>query len=93
MNQALQEAVNPGTEGLHRGGYLYKVHDKVMQIRNNYEKKVFNGDIGVVEQADTEERTVTVNCDPQRDGHTPQYHAAGTAPKSTDGRTAAKGTF
>ena len=63
LNQALQEAVNPGTEGLRRGGYLYKVHDKVMQIRNNYEKEVFNGDIGVIEQADLEERTVTVSFD------------------------------
>ena len=63
LNQALQEAVNPGTEGLRRGGYLYKVHDKVMQIRNNYEKEVFNGDIGVIEQVDLEERTVTVSFD------------------------------
>ena len=37
--------------------------DKVMQIRNNYEKEVFNGDIGVVEAADREERELKVRFD------------------------------
>jgi len=63
LNQALQEALNPGTEGLRRGGVLYKIRDKVMQIRNNYDKEVFNGDIGVVESVDLEERELTVRFD------------------------------
>ena len=66
LNQALQEAVNPGTYGLRRGGYIYKEHDKVMQIRNNYDKEVFNGDIGIVEAVDLEDRNLTVNFDGRR---------------------------
>ncbi len=63
LNQALQEAVNPGGEGLRRGGFLFKAHDKVMQIRNNYDKEVFNGDIGTVESVDLENRELTVLFD------------------------------
>lgn len=63
LNALLQENINPGNSGLKRGGTLYKVNDKVMQIRNNYDKEVFNGDIGVVANVDTEERTLTVIFD------------------------------
>ena len=63
LNQALQQALNPGEIGLRRGGYLFKVRDKVMQIRNNYDKEVFNGDIGVIESVDLEERELTVRFD------------------------------
>ena len=63
LNQALQESINPGTVGLRRGGYLFKASDKVMQIRNNYDKEVFNGDIGVIESVDMEERALLVNFD------------------------------
>ena len=63
LNQALQQALNPGEEGLRRGGYLFKIRDKVMQIRNNYDKEVFNGDIGIVESVDLEERELTVRFD------------------------------
>ena len=63
LNQVLQEAVNPGGAGLRRGGVEYRVHDKVMQIRNNYDKEVFNGDIGVVSSVDQEERELTVDFD------------------------------
>ena len=63
LNQVLQGAVNPGDLGLKRGGTMFKPHDKVMQIRNNYDKEVFNGDIGVVEDVDLEERALSVNFD------------------------------
>ncbi len=63
LNRQLQEAVNPGEEGLRRGGYLFRTGDKVMQIRNNYEKEVFNGDIGTVELADIEDLTLRVRFD------------------------------
>jgi exodeoxyribonuclease V alpha subunit len=63
LNQLLQSALNPYPEGLHRGGYIYKPNDKVMQIRNNYDKEVFNGDIGVVETVDMEERELMVRFD------------------------------
>ena len=63
LNQALQEAVNPGGSGLKRSGYLYRAGDKVMQIRNNYDKEVFNGDIGFIQSIDMEEKTLTVSFD------------------------------
>ena len=61
LNQIIQEAVNPGETGFRRGGMQFKVRDKVMQIRNNYDKEVFNGDIGIVESIDPENRELTVN--------------------------------
>ena len=61
LNQMIQEAVNPGEAGFRRGGVQFRARDKVMQIRNNYEKEVFNGDIGIVESTDPEERELTVN--------------------------------
>ncbi|MBQ3371812.1 MAG: ATP-dependent RecD-like DNA helicase [Oscillospiraceae bacterium] len=61
LNQMIQEAVNPGETGFRRGGVQFRTRDKVMQIRNNYEKEVFNGDIGIVESTDPEERELTVN--------------------------------
>ena len=63
LNQILQQTLNPGETGLKRGGYIFRVRDKVMQIRNNYDKEVFNGDIGVVESVDLEERELAVNFD------------------------------
>ena len=71
LNQLLQAAVNPpvkdfkGNPGpeLHRGGYTFRTGDKVMQIKNNYDKEVFNGDIGTIEKIDPEDRTLTVRFD------------------------------
>ncbi len=63
LNQILQEAVNPGALALHRGGYEYRQNDKVMQIRNNYDKEIFNGDIGVICSVDREDRSVKVDFD------------------------------
>ena len=63
LNMLIQAAVNPEGEGLRRGGILYRTRDKVMQIRNNYDKEVFNGDIGIITAVDTEERALTVNFD------------------------------
>ena len=63
LNQVLQEAMNHTTECLRRGGIQFRLHDKVMQIRNNYDKEVFNGDIGVISEVDLEDRKLTVNYD------------------------------
>ena len=63
LNQLLQEAVNGGSVGLRRGGMEYRPHDKVMQIRNNYDKEVFNGDIGVIESVNLEDRELLVRFD------------------------------
>lgn len=71
LNQLLQAAVNPPVppprDGepaeLRRGGYLFRPGDKVMQIKNNYDKEVFNGDIGVIDSLDPAERTLTIRFD------------------------------
>ena len=60
LNQVLQEAMNPSKIFLRRGGTQYRLNDKVMQIRNDYEKEVFNGDIGTITKVDMEERELTV---------------------------------
>jgi exodeoxyribonuclease V alpha subunit len=51
LNVELQKALNPGSASqpaVERFGYTYRIGDKVMQIENDYEKEVFNGDIGFV---------------------------------------------
>lgn len=63
LNLALQEALNPQGDGLRRSGFIFRRDDKVMQIRNNYDKEVFNGDIGIIESVDLQNRTLKVNFD------------------------------
>ncbi len=63
LNIELQNALNPTGLSLTRGGYTFRQGDKVMQIRNNYDKNVFNGDIGYITAVDTNERTLTVTFD------------------------------
>ena len=63
LNQVLQEAMNPEGPSLRRGGTCYRIRDKVMQIRNDYDKEVFNGDIGAIVKVDLEERELTVDFD------------------------------
>ena len=46
LNLRLQTALNPGSGGIVRGSRNFRINDKVMQIRNNYDKEVYNGDIG-----------------------------------------------
>ena len=61
LNLALQQALNPEGEALRRSGLAFRMGDKVMQLRNNYDKEVFNGDIGTVSAVDVQERTLLVN--------------------------------
>lgn len=63
LNMALQEALNPQGEGLRRSGFVFRANDKVMQIRNNYDKEVFNGDMGIIESVDLQDRSLKVNFD------------------------------
>ena len=63
LNQLLQAAFNPEGLSLKRAGINYRVNDRVMQIRNNYEKSVFNGDIGFVSKVNSEDNELTVNFD------------------------------
>lgn len=61
LNLALQEALNPAGEGLRRSGFVYRQGDRVMQVKNNYDKEVFNGDIGRIETVNPGERTLKVD--------------------------------
>jgi exodeoxyribonuclease V alpha subunit len=63
LNESLQDALNPSGFEIIRGGRRYRTADKVMQIRNNYDKNIFNGDIGVISSIDSENQIVTVNVD------------------------------
>jgi exodeoxyribonuclease V alpha subunit len=63
LNRRLQEVLNPGEGGVARGDRLFRVGDKVMQVRNNYDKDVFNGDIGRIASISNEERALTVRID------------------------------
>jgi exodeoxyribonuclease V alpha subunit len=60
LNQLMRDALNPGGKTLKYGHHEYKINDKVMQIRNNYDKEVFNGDIGNIKEIDTEEQVIRV---------------------------------
>ncbi|MBR0147449.1 MAG: ATP-dependent RecD-like DNA helicase [Eubacterium sp.] len=81
LNLALQEALNPPEEEMflrgrgkvmmpkpcvRRSGYCYRPGDKVMQVRNNYDKEVFNGDIGIIDSVDEANRTLTAVFDGRR---------------------------
>ena len=63
LNKELQKTLNPGTEGIMRGDRNYRVGDKVMQVRNNYDKEVFNGDIGRITQIYTENQQLAISFD------------------------------
>ena len=63
LNMMLQQALNTSNLGISRGGTTYKLGDRVMQVRNNYDKNVFNGDIGIVEHVSMEDRTLFVRFD------------------------------
>ena len=63
LNSALQTALNTSEICLTKGGSSFKIGDRVMQLRNNYKKSVFNGDLGYVESINTDEKTLKVNFD------------------------------
>jgi len=60
LNVILRNALNPDGKSIKYGHQQYKVNDKVMQIRNNYDKDVFNGDIGNIKEIDHEEQVVRI---------------------------------
>lgn len=76
LNLALQEALNPTEQQvfmrgrgavtvpkqtLRRSGFAFRTDDKVMQVKNNYDKEVFNGDIGIIASVNEEDRTLKVD--------------------------------
>ncbi len=66
LNATLQEALNPSAACITHRGVKLGIDDKVMQTRNDYEREVFNGDVGVVRAVDVREKTITVRFDENR---------------------------
>ncbi|MCK6592329.1 MAG: ATP-binding domain-containing protein, partial [Polyangiaceae bacterium] len=62
-NQKLQEALNPTGPSVTRGARTLRLGDKVMQLRNDYEREVYNGDVGLITRLDAETREVLVRFD------------------------------
>ncbi len=60
LNVRLQQALNPSGTSIERFGVTFREGDKVMQIQNDYDKDVFNGDIGRIYRIDPEERELIV---------------------------------
>jgi exodeoxyribonuclease V alpha subunit len=66
LNKVLQRLINPAAsnkEELTRGDSLLRVGDRVMQLKNDYNKEVFNGDLGMVMNIDHTEKEVTIDFD------------------------------
>ena len=64
INQSLQAALNPpGEHSVEKFGYAFSVGDKVMQIENNYDRDVYNGDIGFVAEIDRDEDELVAEFD------------------------------
>lgn len=62
LNHDLQQLINPqkSAKSVAYGSYTYTIGDRVMQTRNNYDKYIFNGDIGTIEAIDTQERMLHI---------------------------------
>lgn len=63
LNQALQDKLNPAKRELLHKDRRFRLGDKVMQLKNNYDKNVFNGDIGRVNELNVSERKLSVDFD------------------------------
>lgn len=63
LNRLLQKSLNPSSMGLEYKGERFRIGDKVMQIRNDYDKEAFNGDLGQVAQVDADGPRMVVQFD------------------------------
>jgi exodeoxyribonuclease V alpha subunit len=63
LNSVLQQKLNPSNIYINYGGTRYNLNDKVMQIKNNYDKNVYNGDIGRIIKINLEEKTIDIKFD------------------------------
>ena len=63
LNIVLQEALNPSGPSVTYGSTIFRLGDKVMQIKNNYEKGIFNGETGKVIDVNTDMKLITVDFD------------------------------
>ena len=66
LNLVLQKALNASGHAVERFGRSYREGDRVMQIRNNYDKEIFNGDIGRIVRVDTPNQSLHVDFDGRR---------------------------
>ncbi|MFH0880798.1 MAG: ATP-dependent RecD-like DNA helicase [Lentisphaerota bacterium] len=63
LNLRLQTALNPKGAAIEKYGWTYRVSDRVMQIVNDYDKDVFNGDVGSIKEIDEVDREIKVSFD------------------------------
>jgi exodeoxyribonuclease V alpha subunit len=70
LNQVLQQALNPEGPSVERYGWTFRIGDKVMQVENDYDRDVFNGDIGRIAAIDAGVRTLTVRFDDREVAYT-----------------------
>ena len=63
LNSKIQDILNFNSQKVLRGSVQYRLNDKVIQLKNNYEKDVYNGDIGFISGIDMEMEEITVNFD------------------------------
>jgi exodeoxyribonuclease V alpha subunit len=63
LNARLQAALNPEGPSVTRGARTLRLGDKVMQLRNDYDREVYNGDVGFITDVNTEERKLQVRFD------------------------------
>lgn len=63
LNNKLQSLLNNSINSITVGKTIFKLGDKVMQTKNNYEKEVFNGDVGFITDMNIDEKTITVDYD------------------------------
>jgi exodeoxyribonuclease V alpha subunit len=63
LNDSLQRALNPRGDSLVRGGKTFRAGDKVMQLKNDYDNDVWNGDVGFVESVDDDADELVVRFD------------------------------
>jgi exodeoxyribonuclease V alpha subunit len=61
LNMSLQAALNPDAPGVEKFGWRYSVGDKVMQTENDYDKEVFNGDIGFIRSIDADNQELVID--------------------------------
>jgi exodeoxyribonuclease V alpha subunit len=63
LNSRIQKVLNPGDTGLLHGNRWFKTGDKVIQLKNNYDKDIYNGDIGIISNIDMELKEASIDYD------------------------------
>jgi len=63
LNSRLQDVLNPNIKKVQKGSVQYRLNDKVIQLKNNYEKDIYNGDIGFINGIDMEAEEISIDYD------------------------------